>query len=114
VVVSDFLGSLDDVFSGFRRLTTAWGDVSALQVLDPVELDLAFTGPHRFEDLESGDVLSVDLELVQQAYRTNMETRQLKLVRGLAGLSVDHHLCRTDRPVEMELSAFLRRRAGRR
>lgn len=114
VVVSDFLGSLDDLFGGFRRLTTVSRDVSALQVLDPTELDLSMEGGgHRLDDLESAESLDVDLDVVQEAYRTKMERRQLLLTRGLAGLSVDHHLCRTDRPVDGELLAFLRRRARR-
>ncbi|MBK8871413.1 MAG: DUF58 domain-containing protein [Elusimicrobia bacterium] len=115
IVVSDFLGPLEDVFGGFRLLTTAWRDVCALQILDPVELDLSLGGgAGRIEDLESSDSLNVDLDTVHEAYRSKMENRQLSLTRGLAALSVDYHLCRTDRPVDAELSAFLRRRAGRR
>lgn len=115
IVVSDFLGPLDDVFSGFRLLTTAWRDVCALQVLDPAELDLSLDGGDgRMEDLESAESLHFDLNTVQEAYRAKMEHRQLLLSRGLAALSVDYHLCRTDRPVYAELAAFLRRRAGRR
>ncbi|MBK8576395.1 MAG: DUF58 domain-containing protein [Elusimicrobia bacterium] len=60
VVVSDFLGPLEDVLAGLRMLRAARGDLSALQVLDPVELDLSFRGVRRFQDMETSDSLRGD------------------------------------------------------
>jgi uncharacterized protein (DUF58 family) len=114
VVVSDFLGNLDDILTGFRWLRTRHGDVSALQVLDPVELDLSFRGVRRFEDMESADVLRADPDVLARSYKNKMDHRQKALVKGLNSLSVPHALFRTDRPVEEELVAFLHQRGSRR
>lgn len=113
VVISDFLGPLNDVLDGLRILKSAWGDVCALQVLDPAELDLSGQAATRcFQDLESGESLQIDLATVQNVYRSKMDRRQTHLSRGLAALKIDFHVSRTDRPVDVELSAFLLRRAG--
>lgn len=114
VVVSDFLGPLEEILSGFKMLRAAARDISALQVLDPVELDLSFSGVRRFEDLESDDRLRGDPDVLAEAYQKKMAARQAALLRGLGALSVDHHLFRTDRPVDEELAAFLQQRASRR
>lgn len=114
VVVSDFLGPLEEILSGFKLLRAASRDISALQVLDPVELDLSFTGVRRFDDLESDDSLRADPDVLAASYQKKMGIRQAALIRGLGALSVDHHLFRTDRPVDEELAAFLHRRASRR
>lgn len=114
VVVSDFLGPLEEILLGFKILRAASRDISALQVLDPVELDLSFSGVRRFDDLESDDRLRADPEELADAYQKKMGARQAALIRRLGALSVDHHLFRTDRPVDEELAAFLHRRGSRR
>lgn len=115
VVVSDFLGDLNDILSGFRWLRSRGRDISALQVLDPVELDLSFRGARRFNDLESSDALRADPEgLFRHSYQKLMGARQSALSRGLSALSVDHVLFRTDRPVDEGLAAFFRHRSLRR
>lgn len=114
VVVSDFLGPLEEILSGFKILRAASRDISALQVLDPVELNLSFSGVRRFEDLERDDRLRADPEELADAYQKKMGVRQAALIRGFGALSVDHHLFRTDRPVDEELAVFLHRRGSRR
>lgn len=113
VVVSDLLGPLDDILAGFRWLRTAGRDISALQVLDPVELDLSFRGVRRFDDLESDDRLRGDPESLAESYQKIMSARQATLIRGLGALSVNHQLFRTDRPADEEVAAFLHRRNSR-
>jgi uncharacterized protein (DUF58 family) len=112
VVVSDFLDPLDDILSGFRLLRAARGDLSALQVLDPVELDLSFRGVRRFQDMETAGSVRGDPAVLAESYQKKMEARQTVLTRALAALSVDHHLFRTDRAVDEELASFLRRRGS--
>ena len=113
VVVSDLLGPLDDILSGFRWLRAVGRDISVLQVLDPVERDLSFRGVRRFEDLELADVFRGDPEVLAASYQKKMAARQSALIRGLTSLSVDHQLCLTDTPVDEALSSFLRRRQSR-
>lgn len=113
VVLSDFLGNLDDILSGFRWLRTQRSDVSALQILDPVERDLSFRGVRRFEDLESADTLRADPEALIHSYKKKMGARQTALIRGLNALAVNHALFLTDRPVDEELGIFLRHRRSR-
>jgi hypothetical protein len=112
VVVSDFLGPVENILGGFRFLRAARQDLIALQVLDPRELDLDLKGGRLFEDLESGDRLAIDPALVATAYRERMGIRQRALARGLAALQADHALLTTDRPLEEQLAHFLRRRAA--
>jgi uncharacterized protein (DUF58 family) len=112
-VVSDFLGPLEDVLSGFRLLCARGADVSALQVLDPVELDLSFRGSRRFHDLETEEILRADPAALAESYARLMAARQSSLFRGLAALGVDYQQFLTDQPVDEQLAAFLHRRAAR-
>lgn len=110
VVLSDFLGSLDDIFAGFRVLCSSGQDISALQVLDPVELDLSFKGVRRFEDLEGSDWFRGDPDVLAESYQQKMDERQRVLSQRFSSLSVSHHLCRTDQPIDEGLALFLKRR----
>ncbi|MBL0057616.1 MAG: DUF58 domain-containing protein [Elusimicrobia bacterium] len=113
VVVSDFLGPLDDILSGFRLLCAGGLDVSALQVLDPVELDLAFQGNRRFQDLETGDLIRGDPAVMAESYARIMAARQSALSRGMAALGVDYQRFITKQPVDEAVATFLHRRAAR-
>ena len=53
VLLSDLLVDADDLLRGLRRLRQRGHDVLVLHVLDDDELDFPFSGPTRFEGLET-------------------------------------------------------------
>ncbi len=58
VLISDLLADRDGMFRGLRLLRQRGHDVLVFHVMDDDELDFPFTGPTRFEGLESGRLLN--------------------------------------------------------
>jgi len=106
-LVSDFLSPLDQVAAAVRRIAGRGIKGYLLQVLDPAEETLPFTGRTRFVGLESeGEMLVPRVEALRDDY-------QAALAAHVAGLSdiarqvgwtfLSH---RTDRPPETTLLAL--------
>ncbi len=57
VLVSDLLVGREGLFQGLRLLRSRGHDIMVFHVLDDDELDFPFTGPTRFEGMETADQL---------------------------------------------------------
>ncbi len=69
VLVSDFLSPLADIAGAVRRIAARGVSGFMVQVLDPAEETLPFTGRTRFEGLErEGDMLIPRVEAVREDY----------------------------------------------
>lgn len=113
VVVSDFLGALDGLADLFRALRVGGRDVTAFQVVDPVEQRLAAWGPRRFVDLESGRTIRADAAAVAASYNERFARRQAALAALAGSLGVDHALFTTGAPVDEQLARCLLQRDAR-
>ncbi len=109
VVIGDFLSPLEDVKSAVGAFASRGVRGHMVQVLDPAEETLPFSGRVRFEGLENeGDVLVGRAEAIREDYRATMASHR----RGLAALArsagwtfAAHH---TDRsPATALLALFL-------
>lgn len=112
-VISDFLVPVSDLLPRLRRLAACGHEVVLFQVLDPVELDFAYTEPTRFQDLESGQLLEVDPASARSGYRERFEAHQRALRESCLDLGIAFHAIDTRQPLERVLLAFLERREGR-
>lgn len=87
-------------------------DVVVLQLLDPDELELPFSGPTWFEDMEPAPGglrrLLADPADVRRAYQAELGLFLAGLRRGLAESDVEYHLVPTTRPPEEVLLSLLR------
>jgi uncharacterized protein (DUF58 family) len=104
VLVSDFLEPLDDIRRAVGALADRGVDGYVLQILDPSEEHLPFTGRTRFEGLEKeGAALIGRAEGVRDEYRTTLEAHQqgLKDIARVSGWNYGLHV--TDRPAEEAL-----------
>ena len=104
VLVSDFLEPLDDLRRSIGLLADRGVDGYVLQILDPSETDLPFTGRTRFEGMErEGNALIGRVEGVREDYRTTLAEHQqgLKDIARVSGWNYGLHV--TDRPAEEAL-----------
>ncbi|HVE13636.1 MAG TPA: DUF58 domain-containing protein [Elusimicrobiota bacterium] len=85
VLVSDLLGSADDVLASLRALRARRHRLAVLQVLDPSERDLDWEGPVRFESLEDASSERVEPELLRQEYRRLFAERQRLYAASFSG-----------------------------
>jgi uncharacterized protein (DUF58 family) len=106
-LVGDFLAPLGDTAAAVRRIAGRGIKGYLLQILDPAEESLPFTGRTRFEGLENdGEMLIPRVEAVREDYQAALAAH----VAGLADIArqvgwtfLTH---RTDRPPETALLAL--------
>lgn len=113
LVVSDFLAPLARLETDLVALSACGHEVIVFQVLDPAELAFAFDAPAIFEDAESGRTLFIDPGAARKEYRRKLEAHCDSLRAVCQGLGITCHRLATDRPLELALFEFLRRRMQR-
>ncbi len=102
VLLSDLFDLPPRALASFTSLGTSGRALVAVQVLDPAEADLAFSGNVRLRALEGGAVVEADADAVRAAYRERLaaiaERWSIELrARGGRLLSVTS----ADRPTEV-------------
>lgn len=110
VVISDFLADVDGTMRGLRLLRQRGHDVLALHIMDDDELDFPFSGPTRFEGLESADHLNCNPRSLREGYLDALAEFLEKMRRGCARNSIDYALVRTSQSLGAVLSTFLSNR----
>ena len=110
VLLSDLLVDTDDVLRGLRLLRQRGHDVLVLHVMDDDELDFPFSGPARFEGLETDDQLSCNPRALRQGYLQALDNFLAAVRRGCAHDRIDYSLVRTSEPLDAALIAFLSHR----
>lgn len=110
IAISDFY---DDEEAARREMANAvrrGHDVTMLQTVAPEEIELAWRGPQRFTDLETGDQIDVDATAARQEYRAAVAAF-LERTRDLAGAhGIDYLLAQTSTPPDDLLRHHLLRR----
>ena len=114
VLVSDLLDDPAGVIEGVKHLRFRGSDVLVFQVLDPAELTFPFDEAARFRDLESADEVPVVPARVRRRYLAAIDALVARYRDALRAADVDHHVLRTDRPLDTALPAYLAARARRR
>ena len=104
VLIGDFLAPLEEIQAEIGRLSAIPIYGTLLQVLDPAEVELPYSGRIRFRGVEhDGDTLIPRVESVRTAYADRLKAQQagLTAICGAAGFSFATH--RTDHPPEAAL-----------
>ena len=110
VLASDLWGAKRDTELALARLAARGHDIALFHVLDPDEIDLPFSIPISFEDMEGPDVIDVDPIQVREDYRQEL-TRTIDHWRRFAGENgIDYIQISTAQSVAVVLSEFASRR----
>lgn len=110
ILVSDLLEPLPEIMEGFRRLRARGHDIVVAHILHGDELELPGDDLVRFDDLESGERLVAQPEVIRHRYREVVRDWLAGFAHGCAGLRVDQFLDRADLPPGEAFPAFLARR----
>ncbi len=103
-LIGDFLAPLPEIQAAIGQLSAIPVTGTMLQVLDPAEVELPYSGRIRFKGLErDGDTLIPRVESVRAAYGARLRAQQegLAAICAAAGFSFATH--RTDHPPEAAL-----------
>ena len=104
VLFGDFLSPLDEIQASVGRLSATPVSGYLMQVLDPAEADLPYSGRIRFRGLErEGDTLIPRVEGVRDEYGRRMKAQQEGLAAICAAAGFGFAVHRTDHSPEAAL-----------
>jgi len=112
VVVSDLLTDPKALLKGLKLLRRQGHDVMVFHIMDDDELDFPFTGPTRFDGLESADYLNCNPRALREGYLEAVNEFLDEVRRGCAHNTVDYALIRTSEPLDAALATYLSTRLG--
>lgn len=111
IVISDFFVDPALLRSCFEHLRFRKHDLSLFHLLDPAELNFAFTRPTRFLDMEGGSSLFIEPSLIAERYQRALHEYLQSLQNIVMEIGVDYHRVNTAEPYQHVLTRFLTRRA---
>ena len=111
VLISDLFFEPEQVFSGLDHIRFHGHDVVVFHVLDPIEHHLPVEGQVRFQDLETGEELTTQVDEIRAAYQAAIAAWQTTLDEGCRAREIDRVTMTTDEPLEKALYDYLTRRA---
>jgi uncharacterized protein (DUF58 family) len=112
VLCSDMLNDTDGMLRGLRLLRQRGHDVLVFHLMDDDELDFPFSGPMRFEGLESPEFLNCNPRALREGYLQALEEFLETVRRSCARQTIDYALIRTSDPLDAALAAYLSNRLG--
>lgn len=113
IVVSDLFGDVEATMKGLRLLRQRGHDVLVFHVLDDDELEFPFTGPTRFEDMESQTRLNCNPKALREGYLEALREFLDEVRHQCAQNAIDYALVKTSDPLDAVLAEFLSRRMSR-
>lgn len=112
VLVSDLLVDVAGTIKGLKMLRQRGHDVLVFHVMDDDELDFPFSGPTRFEGLETIDHLNCNPRALREGYMEALNAFLEEIRRRCARNTVDYALIRTSQPLDAALATYLSNRLG--
>ncbi|MEO1496676.1 MAG: DUF58 domain-containing protein [Planctomycetota bacterium] len=113
MILSDLFDDPDALLAGLKHFRCRRHDVVVMHVLDAAELEFPFEQPTLFKGLERLGELLVDPARLRRAYREEFQAFQQRVAAGCRAQGADYVLMRTDRPLDVALSAYLHHRQAR-
>jgi len=110
VIASDFYEESEALNAALRRLRFDRQEIMALQILDPVEIDLGEDWSGTFLDIETGERLVLDTDSVRPGYRKRVEAFIEQTANSFLEHGGDHSVLRTDAGPMAALGNYLARR----
>jgi uncharacterized protein (DUF58 family) len=108
ILISDLLDDPDHIIRALQQLKHARHQLVVLQVLDRAEVDLPYTKPVMFEDMEDASRLQIDPKAIRADYRLELQNFLDTLKRRCGQFGMDYVLALTDVPWETQVRDVLR------
>jgi uncharacterized protein (DUF58 family) len=113
IVLSDFFDDVASVLAGLKHLRHRRHEVILFHVLDPAELDFPFRQPTLFRGLEEWPAVLADPRSLRKAYLAEIDRFVRELRQGCRAHRIDYVQMRTDQPLDLALSSYLRSRTAK-
>jgi uncharacterized protein (DUF58 family) len=118
VLFSDFLEPVDEIVRSLERVAASGGAAQMVQVLDPTEMSLSFTGRIRFREMApdapaDADALIPRVEAIRPAYLEALARQQEALADYARGRGWEFMVHSTGAPPEEPLRILHTRLAAK-
>jgi uncharacterized protein (DUF58 family) len=110
ILISDLLDEPQRVMDAVRRLACKGNDVSVFQVLDPSEIDFAFSESAQFVDMETKAEMHVIPDYVRHEYCRIIKNQISYYERECQKDRIDFTMISTAQPLDHALFTYLLRR----
>ena len=107
IVISDFFVEPELLSGCFEHLRFRKHDVTAFQLLDPVELNFEFQRPTRFLDMEGGPAIFAEPSEIVDRYQKALRSYLEELREIVLKTAIDFHRVSIDESYEQVLMRFL-------
>lgn len=111
VIFSDFFDDPQSVLTALKHFRHKKHEVVAFQILDPQEVEFAFSGSVLFKDLETLDSLQTQPLQIRKKYREVLENFVNTIKKECFERNIDFVTIRTDEPFDKALRQYLTRRS---
>lgn len=107
IVFSDFFDDLDPTVTSLSRLAAQGHDVTAFQILDPIEQELPASGDFEVEDAETGKILRLSAADIRERHRQSVSEWQAAFATRCRNSGVESFHVSTRDPIAASLIRFL-------
>lgn len=107
ILISDCLADSTSILRGVRHMHHNGHEVTMLQVLDPAEMYLNFTGLAELKELETGERMVIEVDDLKDAYAAEVQRFIGELRKGCLDCRGDYQLVST----KAEIDDVIRARA---
>lgn len=113
ILVTDLFDDPDRLASALRHMRYRRHEVLLFHLLDDHELNFPYRGLIDFKDLETGERIEVEAELIRDAVVDSVQ-EFIGSYRKLCGdAQIDYHVLNTAEPYDKALAAYLAKRRAR-
>lgn len=110
IVISDLLADEIAITQALAHFRKRNHDVIVLQVLDPMEVDLAFKSPGDFEDLETNERVSVNPRQLRKSYNEVFGQFIDQYRKSCSELKIDYRIALTNKPYDEFIRTYMTER----
>ncbi len=114
ILISDLLTDTDKLFKGLKLVRQRGHDVMLLHIMDDDEVDFPFSGPTRFEGLESDAFINCNPRGLREGYLSALQVYLDTIRKQSSRNLVDYALIRTRDPLDAALAKYISNRLGAR
>ena len=107
VILSDFFVEPELLRGCFQHLRFRKHDITAIQLLDPLELGFTFRRPMRFLDMEGGPAIFAEPNDIADRYQKALQQYLEGLKQVVLESAIDYHRVSLDENYEQVLMRFL-------
>ncbi|MCY3022993.1 MAG: DUF58 domain-containing protein [Planctomycetota bacterium] len=112
ILITDLFDDQDMVASALRHFRHRRHEVILFHLLDDMEINFPYRGLIDFRDLETGERMEVEAELIREAVMAGVR-EFIQSYRKMCGdARIDYHVLNTAEPFDTALAAYLARRAS--